>query len=134
MSQITKSWQRGFDAAKAARCYSNGERPGRKLGAALFSGSVLISVGFNTFARTHPQIKFATFEKNVHAEHAAIIKRQHYNNGNNLTLYVWRENHLGNPVCSKPCMSCQKIMALANVRRVRYIDEGGRFTEMFLGR
>ena len=134
MSEITKSWQRGFDAAKAARLYSNGKLPGRRLGAALFSGSTLISVGFNTYAKTHPHVQYATFDKNVHAEHAAIIKRRHYDNGNNLILYVYREDHTGTPVCSKPCSSCQVILTLANVKRVRYIDNEGNYKEMHLGR
>ena len=130
--QITKSWKRGFDAAKAARLYSNGERAGRKLGAALFSGSNLISVGFNIFTKTHPSVQYETFDKNVHAEHAAVIKRQHYDNGNNLIIYVYRENAEGKPVCSKPCPSCQVILALANVKRVRYINDKGQFTEMHI--
>ena len=128
--KLISSWKRGFDAANAARLYSNGERPGRKLGAALFSGSTLISIGFNTFTKTHPVVKFDKYYKNVHAEHAAIIKRQHYDNGNNLILYVYREDHSGKPVCSKPCSSCQSILRLANVKRVRYIDETGKHNEM----
>ena len=131
---MIKSWQRGFDAAKAAMLYSNGGRPGRKLGAALFNGSRIISIGFNIFTKTHPLVKHATFDKNVHAEHAAVIKRQHYDNGGNLILYVYRENGNGVPICSKPCKSCQNILALANVKRVRYIDEKGQFTEMHLER
>lgn len=129
---MISSWKRGFDTAKAARLYSNGDRPGRKLGAALFSGSTLISIGFNTYCKTHPSVKFDTFEKNIHAEHAAVIKRQHYDNGNNLILYVYRETNTGNPACSMPCASCQAILALANVKRVRYIDESGGFSEMHL--
>jgi deoxycytidylate deaminase len=128
--KLINSWKRGFDAAKAARLYSNGERPGRKLGAALFNGSNLISIGFNIYAKTHPSVHAKLFDKNIHAEHAAVIKRQHYDNGNNLILYVYRENSEGSPICSKPCPSCQAILALANVRRVRYIDERGQFTEM----
>ena len=125
------SWKRGFDAARAARLYSNGERPGRKLGAALFSGSNLISIGFNIFGKTHPKLKYANYEKNVHAEHAAVIKRQHYDDSN-LIIYVYREDGTGKPVCSRPCISCQAILTLANVRRVRYIDETGQFAEMHI--
>jgi deoxycytidylate deaminase len=132
MMKIIKSWKRGFDAAKAARLYSNGDRPGRMLGAALFNGSNLISIGFNTFAKSHPHVQFATFDKNIHAEHAAVIKRQHYDNGNNLILYVYRENCEGKPVCSKPCPSCQAILSLANVRWVRYIDNNGQHAEMHI--
>ena len=113
---LIRSWQRGFDAAKAARLYSNGDRPGRKLGAALFSGSNLISIGFNTFCKSHPHVKFPTFDKSIHAEHAALIKRQHYDNGNNLILYVYREDVDGKPVCSKPCPTCMAVITLANVK------------------
>ena len=130
---MIKSWKRGFEAARVARLHSNGERPGRKLGAALFSGSNLISVGFNTYGKTHPRLKYATFEKNVHAEHNAIIKRQYYTNSN-LVIYVYREDHAGNPVCSRPCSTCLSILTLANVRKVRYIDEKGQFVELTLSR
>jgi len=130
--KLINSWKRGFDAAKAARLYSNGNTPGRMLGAALFSGSNLISVGFNIFEKSHPDSKNKRTSNNICAEHAAVIKRQHYNNGNNLIVYVYRENYEGKPVCSKPCLSCQTILNLANVKRVRYIDDKGKFAEMRL--
>ena len=127
--KITKSWQRGFDAAKAARLYSNGRCPGHRLGAALFNGSNLISIGFNTFGKSHPSVAKKPWQSNnICAEHAALIKRQYFED-TNLIIYVYREDWTGKSVCSRPCNSCMSIMRLANVRRIRFIDENGNFTE-----
>jgi deoxycytidylate deaminase len=126
--EISGIWKRGFDAAKAASEYSDGIRTGRKMGAALFSGAKLISIGFNLYNKTHPE---SGHLKKVHAEQSALLKRRHYDNSNNLTMYVWRSTSLG-PSCSKPCPMCESLMSLAGVGRVRYIDQNGNFKEMKL--
>jgi tRNA(Arg) A34 adenosine deaminase TadA len=122
MKKLTASWKRGFAAAKAAKEYSNGDRPGEKMGAALFSGSILISIGFNTYDKTHPSSKKKNFS--VHAEHACIIKRQYKEDGNNLTMYVYRETQVNKgvllPSISRPCENCLGILKLAGVKRVRF--------------
>ena len=132
---ISSSWRRGFEVAKAARVYSNGLRPGELMGAALFSGPILVSIGFNTFGKTHPASSNKKFNRNIHAEHAAIIKRK-YLIDKNLTMYVYREtsNHSGikSPSISKPCESCMQILHIAGVKRVRYFNILGEIEEIKL--
>jgi len=127
-----KSWSKGFESAKAASLHSNASPVSKKMGASLYSGNRLLSIGYNVFYKTHPQYK--TFKngevihKNIHAEWMALLKRQHYTN-TNLIMYVYRENSEGVPVCSKPCDMCREMMEVAGVSRVRYIDRKGKFVE-----
>lgn len=102
------------------------------MGAALFCGGKIISTGFNTYGKTHPATSNKEYISSVHAEHACIIKRQHYEPSNNLIMYVYREDSKGIPVCSKPCQQCEDIMRMAGIKRVRYIDIKGNAAEMKL--
>jgi len=133
--KIPKSWQRGFDSAKAASLHSNAPRVSKKMGAALYSGNRLLSIGYNLFYKTHPKYIFyedgEKFAKNVHAEWMALLKRQHYSNSN-LIMYVYRELDNGNLGCSKPCPMCKTMMEVAGVSKVRYIEKDGTYEEMKL--
>lgn len=126
------SWVRGFEAAKAASRYSIAPRIGLKVGAALFAKSTLLSIGFNTFGCTHPD-SFRTDEwhRNIHAEHRAILKRQHYSDWNSV-MYVYRERSDGTAGNCKPCVTCQMLMIEAGVRRVRFINAHGKMEEITL--
>jgi len=125
-----KSWRRGFQAARAASLLSNGPTLGAKLGAALYAGSNLLSVGYNDWFKTTPHTRNATYNGNTHAEAMALIKRWHYDHSGNLILYVWRsttdpqQTQTGNG-CSRPCASCMNLIRLAGVRRIRFFDEQG---------
>jgi len=101
----------------------------------MFSGNILVSIGFNKWGHTHPKSRELSreyaFDRNLHAEHAALLKRQHYNDSS-LIVYVHRENIDGTPVCSKPCANCAFLMKEAGVRRVRFYDIEGNPSEMVL--
>jgi cytidine deaminase len=129
MENLPRSWRRGFEAAAAVRQYSVAKTPSYKLGAALFNGSRLVSVGFNIYGKTHPSSRERTFDKNLHAEHAALIKRQHYDGDSSLVMYVYRENRSGIPVCSRPCGNCISRSRLGGVGRIRFVNEEGQFVE-----
>jgi deoxycytidylate deaminase len=129
MENLPRSWRRGFEAAAAVRQYSVAKTPSYKLGAALFNGSRLVSVGFNVYGKTHPSSRERNFDKNLHAEHAALIKRQHYDGDAGLVLYVYRENRTGRPVCSRPCSNCSSLARLGGVGRIRFVNEDGQFVE-----
>jgi deoxycytidylate deaminase len=139
IAELSNSWRRGFEVAASASNHSTGPRLGMKLGAALYSGSSLISIGFNNWFRTHPESRNTSkdFDKNIHAEHSALLKRRHYTNSKNLTMYVYRSKINCNDkkfelACSKPCPNCMALLKYAGVRRVRFIDELGRAAEMKL--
>lgn len=103
-----------------------------KVGAALFAKSTLLSIGFNTYDVTHPDsYRNHEFHRNIHAEHRAIIKRRHYENGN-LIMYVWRERADGSPGNCRPCHTCQTLLRDAGVKRVRFINSAGKFEELVL--
>jgi len=142
MESLPKSWRRGFDTAAAAAEYSNGRRQGEKMGAALYSGPILVSVGFNIYNKTNPnstQYKNedgSEFSSNIHAEMAALTKRKYYDD-RNLTMYIYRSKLLGtvnkytkHHACSKPCKNCYSLLKFAGVRTVRFIDEQGNPAEM----
>ena len=131
------AWNRGFAAARAASEYSNGPQVGFRLGAALYAGSNLLSIGFNVWEKTTPHNSNTKYNGNIHAESAAMIKRRHYDNSSNLTLYVWRSVTNSSKTkyeagCSRPCPNCMKLIKFAGVRRVRFYDETGNPAEIKL--
>jgi deoxycytidylate deaminase len=128
MNTMIASWKRGFSVAKVAKVHSNGQRLGEKMGAALFSGPILVSIGYNTYDKTHPEAKNRRFTRCVHAEHQALLKRR-YSDDKDLTMYVYREKYGPHGIIkegnSRPCESCMRIMKLAGVKAVRFFDEQG---------
>lgn len=126
----SKRWRRCFQAAKVAAAHSNAKSQGKKIGAAIFAKGKLLSFGFNVYGHTHPSANTNDkFDRNIHAEHKAILKRQYYVN-TGLVLYTYRETSDGKPACSKPCANCQAIIREAGIKTVRYIDENGNMAEM----
>lgn len=129
---MTNSWMRGFEAAKAASRYAIAPRIGLRVGAALFAKSTLLSIGFNTYDFTHPDsYRTGEWHRNIHAEHRAILKRQHYADWNSV-MYVYRERSDGTVGNCKPCSTCQILMAEAGVRRARFYNAKGRMEEIVL--
>jgi deoxycytidylate deaminase len=123
MSQI----DRGFDAAFAASALSDAPRAGLRMGAALFSGSRLLSVGANLYGRSHPASRQSIgFTYSTHCEHVAILKRQWFDNRGNLTLFVARRCKDGTIGNSRPCINCLRLCRLAGVTRVWFYEFGVR--------
>lgn len=134
---MIRSWQRGFDAARAASLLSNGTSPGYRLGAALYAGSNLLSVGFNDWDKSTPHSTTRKYQGNTHAEAMALVRRWHYGRGSNLILYVSRTTTDPQHVefkngCSRPCGSCMNLIRLAGVKRIRFYDEKGNPAEIKL--
>jgi deoxycytidylate deaminase len=133
--KLSGSWQRGFDAAEAASKLSSGPQYGYHLGAALYNGAVLLSLGCNNWNKTSPYARHATYIGNVHAEIMCLLKRKYYKPSKNLTLYVFRSTSnskktYNKPACSRPCRNCMKIIAAAGVHRVRFYNECGNPREI----
>ena len=122
--------QRGFDAARAASELSTAPRVARKMGAALFASSRLLSVGFNRW-QTHPQSDNTNFNRTLHAEAVALIRRKHYDRvGGRLVLYVTRNLADGTVGESKPCANCIALARLAGVSKIYYYDNNGEPKEL----
>lgn len=119
---------RGFDTAFAAALLSDAPRAGLRMGAALFAGSRLLSVGANLYGRSHPaSVQSEEFTCSTHCEHVALLRRQHYDDsGTRLTLYVARRRSNGSVGNSRPCVNCLKLCRLAGVTRVWFYEYGIR--------
>ena len=120
MSQI----DRGLSVALAASLLSDAPRTGLCMGAALFHGSRLLSIGANRW-HTHPASNNEDFTRSLHAEHVALLRRWHYDAPSRMTLYVARKREDGTIGCSKPCGNCMALARLAGVRRVWFYNAEG---------
>ena len=122
---------KGLSVALAASLLSNAPRPGLRIGAALFSGNRILSLGANRW-HTHPASDNQHFNRTLHAENVALLRRQHYDVIGNLTLYVARQRADGSMGCSKPCDNCLELARVAGVKRIRYFGDDGKPKEMTL--
>jgi deoxycytidylate deaminase len=133
--KMGRSWQRGFEAATAASIHSTGIAVGQKLGAALYSGSNLLSIGFNDWNKTTRHSQNIDYNGNTHAEVMALVRRWHYDKTKNLIMYVSRyitnsQQTIIGYGCSRPCNSCMRLIVSYGVRRVRFFDENGEPREI----
>jgi deoxycytidylate deaminase len=123
MNQI----ERGLSVALAASLLSSAPRRGLCMGAALFHGSRLLSVGANRWT-THPASNNEGFTRSLHAEHVALLRRWHYDAPSRMTLYVARKREDGTLGNSKPCDNCVRLCKLAGVRRIYFYNKYGEST------
>ena len=122
MSQI----DRGMSIALAASLLSNAPRTGLRLGACLMAGSRLLSIGANKWS-THPASdNNDVFCRSLHAEHCALVRRQHYDVLSRMTLYVARKREDGTLGNSQPCSNCMRLCTLAGVKRVWFYNDKGK--------
>ena len=119
--ELTNSMKRKFQIAKIASTYSNAKKS-RQVGAVLFSGSTLLSIGHNSYNTTHTA---SAVHCNIHAEHRCIIRRRYYDTKGNLTMFIYRETADGSPACSKPCNNCLKLLKEAGIEEIYFLDIKG---------
>lgn len=117
---------RKFEIARAASFLSRA-RTARKVGAALFSGSILLSVGNNEYGHTHPNSKPYC---NLHAEHRCLLRRRYYKDGSNLCIYIYRETVDGSLGCSRPCANCISLLREAGVKKAYYFNVSGNIESL----
>jgi tRNA(Arg) A34 adenosine deaminase TadA len=127
-SPLTNKWISGFEAAKKA---IGNPVTGKFMGAAIYSGNRLISVGNNRSHKTKPtNVVVLSDGSNCaitqHAEQSAIDKIK-YKQANNkrLVLYVVRVTAAGKFVVSRPCAMCIDYMKKWNISLVRFINKDG---------
>jgi len=131
--KIPVRWQIGFRQARGSSYFSNAATKAKKMGAVLINGKNVVSRGYNMFTKTHPEYQDidedgTDFLRSSHAELMALVRRKHHD-VNNLTMYVWRSLDDGTPANSRPCKICMKLLKEFGVKRVRFINEEGRFVE-----
>lgn len=116
--------ERGFSIAFATALLSNAPRSGLKMGACIMAGSRLLAVGANRW-HSHPDSDNDGFCRTLHAEHGAILRRQHFDKpSGRLTLFVARRLADGTVGNSKPCINCMNMCKLAGIGRVWFYEEG----------
>lgn len=108
--------QRGLKTAAEAAQLSTHSR--YRLGAALFLGRRLISIGWNQ-NKTHPTQQ--SIFRWQHAELSCLIG-VNKKNLSNATMYVVRIIRNGSYRVSKPCGDCQRILRATGLRKVVYIN------------
>lgn len=114
MSRIDK----GFTLATEAAQLAAAERYYR-VGAALFLGSRLISIGWNQ-KKSHPEQMASPFNWQ-HAELNCLLGTSKRDLTKSV-MYVARVTPGGHLRISKPCADCQRILRAAGVRHVYYIN------------
>ncbi len=140
LSELPSRLQRGFETARAASKYSDGFCTRDKMGASIFAGSRLLSIGFNQYSKSRPSNKFIhvvnnkiiEFYKAIHAEQAAIDKIKYSTNyiNSKLILYVYRETAEGLPAASAPCLLCQQTIKQTDlISIVRFFTPNGEYSE-----
>jgi deoxycytidylate deaminase len=119
--------ERGFSVAFATAQLSDAPRAGLKMGASLYAGSRLLSVGANRW-HSHPASdNSGGFSRTLHAEAVALIRRQHFDKpSGRLTLYVARRLADGSIGDSRPCKNCLRLCREAGIARVRFYEGGQR--------
>lgn len=115
MNRIDRGYETARDAAKLVT------HSRYRVGAALYRGSRLISIGFNC-DKTHPRQN--SIFRWQHAECNCLLGTRKLDL-RNAVLFVVRVTRRGRIRISKPCDDCQEILRAAGVRHVYYINRAG---------
>lgn len=99
-----------------------------RVGAAIFRGGSLLSLGWNSL-KTHPAS--TTRYHGQHAEFAALIgtRKEEIVGSTIFVVRLTKASHLG---ISKPCEHCERILRAAGVKKVWFLDENAQHTLMKL--
>lgn len=118
--------QRGVSyAIKAAELSAMNHR----VGAAIFHGPRLISIGWND-SKTTPLIKSPT--RWHHAESSALTGTRRYDLCK-ADIFVVRLGKDGSLKMAKPCKLCEKLLRAACIKRVYFSNYDGEIEKLTLG-
>lgn len=91
------------------------------IGAAIYKGNKLISIGCNKM-KSHPLLANEDRFFSLHAEMTAILNAKQDLDG--CDIYVYREfRHNQMPALSKPCDDCMMVLLDQNLKRCYYTDD-----------
>lgn len=92
-----------------------------KVGAVIFDGKRIISVGHNRkgiCGKIHP--KYQNSKDSVHAEQSAIIKTKNWNKLCGASIIIVRLNKSGNMSMGFPCEMCLNMINHVGIKHVYY--------------
>lgn len=122
--QQSKSVRRGLKYANKAALIS--DAPHHRVGAAIFLGRRLISIGWNS-DKTHPDSR--TRYNAHHAEFAAIIGNHKFDMLG-ASIFVVRLTPAGTARMAKPCPECQKVILAAGISKIFYTNFDGEVEKL----
>lgn len=128
-----------FKAAKAVSTLSDHRC---QHGCVVISKHKIVSSGYNSKSRYHP-IQARADQKYfnnqnalgcVHAELDALrpLINQKSFDFSTSTLYVYRQNKLGELANSRPCPRCMDLIRTLGIKKIHYTTDGGFASELVL--
>jgi len=118
VNRIERGKKSALKAAQRSSFYAH------RVGAALFLGARLVSIGWNQH-KTHPECNCYT----QHAEFAAICRsRKKLPELSKVTLYVARLTRTDRVSYSRPCPHCQRALLESGITKVYYTDYDGEMS------
>ena len=92
----------------------------------------ILSIGWNNSKKTHSlAAKHGYYENHIHSELAAVVKFPHrYYDLAQCTLINIRIQKDGNPMMSRPCKNCLKLLTAFQFKKVWYTGKDGQFLEL----
>lgn len=96
------------------------------LGAVIAKGNRVISVGVNSYGKTHTKCK-DYFSQAIHAEMSAILVSNE--NVQGTSIYIYRESRAGKKGCSKPCPECMYNLLKYHIKTVYFLDSVGNISK-----
>jgi len=123
MNRIDRGIKAATDAARLSTM-------NHRVGAAIYLGNRLISLGWNS-NKTHPSVD--TNLKWHHAETAALVGLSRIDLARAI-IYVTRIRKDGSKSIAKPCESCEGNLRNVGIRKIFYTDREGYPQKMMLER
>lgn len=121
---VSSSLQRGMRAAIKAALLSGAEH--HRVGAALFKGKSLVSIGWNS-KKTHPDS--LTRYKAHHAEFACLTGLYKTDLATT-TIFIARITKGNNIGISKPCDACATLLRTSGIKKVFYTNQKGEIERL----
>jgi len=118
MNRLEKGVRAAIRAAEQSEFYSH------KVGAAVFVGSKLISIGCNKH-KSHPK----SLCWSQHAEFNSLIRKVDMNLSKAI-LYVVRLTRTNRISYARPCNECQKLINSLQIKRVFYTNYQGNLEKL----
>lgn len=118
-----------FRIARLTSYLSEGyPHPSKKLGAVISKGNKILSIGCNSYTKTHT-LQGKGLKPYLHAEISALIRRRHYDDLSSCSITVYRESK-NLPVMAKPCKQCMLLLREFGIKKVYYLVPQEPFFEM----